>query len=97
MFFKVIETNFNKTQAKRRPPKLKRTFSSGGSVNMNIFSDQNAEIFEQFIKSDQKDINMFNFNFGIEKGTVASGNNNKKPMFDFKEVSNTVIYLLNIR
>lgn len=88
----MIETNFNKTQAKRKLAKPKRTFSSGGSVNMNIFSDQNAEIFEQFIKSDQKDINMFNFDWGLGKDTKRSENSNGKPMFDFKEVSITINY-----
>lgn len=61
-----------------------------GSMNMNIFSDENAETFDQFIKSDNKDYKSFNFKFGYGRTTNKNGDGNGK-MFDFRQVCRIVL------
>lgn len=58
-------------------------------MNMNIFSDENAETFDQFIKSDNKDYKSFNFKFGYG-GTTKNDDGNGK-MFDFKQVCRIIL------
>ncbi|KAL1494353.1 hypothetical protein ABEB36_009965 [Hypothenemus hampei] len=64
-----------------RPKKPKLMFSCSKSfVNMNIFSDRNAKVFDQFMKSNQKDFRMFNFDFS--KPSIND-------VFNFEQVETT--------
>ncbi|XP_050297732.1 uncharacterized protein LOC126737078 isoform X2 [Anthonomus grandis grandis] len=58
-------------------------FQPHPKMNMNIFSDQNADTFDEFIKSKNNDYKMFNFK--LEYGQTSPVNSQEK-MFDFKQV-----------
>ncbi|XP_030764155.1 uncharacterized protein LOC115888541 [Sitophilus oryzae] len=72
------------TQKKRkRLSNSVQPFTFKNNINMNIFSDANANTFEEFLKSDKKDYRQFNFKFGLNNQAAESPSN----MFDFKQVN----------
>ncbi|XP_066140533.1 LOW QUALITY PROTEIN: uncharacterized protein [Euwallacea fornicatus] len=76
----VIHTDDN--ESKESPETQSKVFSSSNTgMNMNIFSDKNADVFEQFIRSGNKDYRSFNFDFGGGQKQNDSGN-----LFNFKQV-----------
>ncbi|XP_072381158.1 uncharacterized protein [Diabrotica undecimpunctata] len=56
--FEVVASEADKSKPKRT---ISKTFSNE-SIDMTIFSDQNAKCFEQFINSKETDLQFFNFN-----------------------------------
>ncbi|CAG9831152.1 unnamed protein product [Diabrotica balteata] len=56
--FEVVASETDKLKPKRT---ISKTFSNE-SIDMTIFSDQNAKCFEQFINSKETDLQFFNFN-----------------------------------
>ncbi|XP_066248399.1 uncharacterized protein [Euwallacea similis] len=76
----VIHTEDNESK-KLYETRSKLFSSSNSGMNMNIFSDKNADVFEQFIRSDNKDYRSFNFDFGGGQKQNDSGN-----LFNFKQV-----------
>lgn len=80
---KVIPAPKEEVPVRKRSLQKTTSFQNSNSVNMNIFSDQNAETFDQFIKSNHNDYKRFNFKFGQSDQVENTEWGN---MFDFKQV-----------